>query len=458
MAAKTTEKMVNGVQMSKVDRKTLLAYAKQLGIGNEQHDDEMLVRNLQARFAKLPATRTADCSNCGGLSDSELEVCPFCGDENEDEVSAAASGSASASASDDDEIPMGDGGAVEDSTASQDAGTMSASLDDDPEELARAEKWRQDNPDAVLRGLAAAGSKSALEEIKNKKKDDDGTEITSPETVMTGATPAPLATVPTTTTKLRRQKKAPDAPAHTALVVEEGDTRGQYTERDLDVAVERVRQMKGQSAVGVWHLGNAIREIFDKQLWKQRNKEGLPAYKNFNTFVMQELGITHQTAYSFMDVSKSYTEDQVREFGTTKLSQILSAPKEVQPALLQAAKEGASVREIREAAHDARERAGTDDVERTTGRRNKPRKLGQRSKTAKAKKSTKGTITVAAILGRTNVKLYQSMKPEARATKLSQTPQGYLDLENGVRMHFVIKTTAAGELVLSTDTKRNNEE
>lgn len=455
MAAKTTaaEKIINGVQLSKVDRKTIVAYAKKLGIGNDQHDTEQLVLNLQARFANLPASRTADCSKCGGTSDSELETCPYCGDANDGDEDVdedvEVSGSASAS-DDDDELPTGDDDEVADvGTASHDAGSMSASLDDDPEVLAREAKYREErdkDPMTPFKEAAAAGSKKALAKLQGE---DDGTEITAPVEIMAGLPATALASI-----RGRKVKVSKDI-THKAVIVEVDDTRGQWTEQDLDAAVKRVREMKGQSAVGVWHLGNAIRDIFDKQLWKQRNKEGLPAYKNFNTFVVQELAITHQTAYSFMDVSKSYSEEQVREFGTTKLSQILSAPKEVQPSLLEAAKKGASVREIREAAQDAREAAGTDDVERTTGRRKKPRKLGQRSKTAKAK--TKGTITVAAILGRTNVKMYQSMKPEARATKLSHTPHGVLDLENGVRMFLTIKMSNTGEILIVADTKRTED-
>ncbi len=391
-AKKTNEapKTIGSVQLDKIDRKALVKFAKQLKCGTDKDTTEALITALQARFAKLPKNRLADCTECGGESDTELEACPFCGAENEDEEDESESASESAS-SDESESASPDAAA---SSASIDE--ASASIDDDP------------------------GTVAAMAKMSDK--------------VTTSAT----------------------------IAGANENTLAQYTESDLNEAVERVRGLKGDSMASHWRLGQEIKSIFTKQLWKQRNDaENLPAYKSFNQFVMAELGFSVQNAYWLMDVATNFTEKQVREFGVSKLGAVLVAPKEDRPRLLEAAKAGASVREIRQEARTAQEKAGTAGKERETGRRPEPRKKGARAKPAKKATAKKGTITVAKILGKTNVDLFKGPwprtgKPEKHAMKLGDNPVGQRVLENGVTEHFTISTTSSGRLILRIDTRRES--
>lgn len=391
---------IGPVDLSKVDRKVLVKYATKLKVGTSKDTTEALVTALVALFAKLPAKRTADCTNCGGDSDIELDECPFCGDANEEEDEA----SGSASASDDDDASDDEDA----SSASTDASTASASRDDEPEDIERA-KTLQEAPAANISGAG----------VRRMKK--------------------PGSTAMTAT------------PAVVDMVI-------QYTEKDLDAAVERVNHLKGEPLVGFWRLGGALSEIYNKQLWRQRNKDdGSPAYKSFNQFAVKELGFTVQNAYWLIDIATNFSEEQAREFGQTKLNAILSAPKTAEPKLLEAARAGATVRQLKEMGAQAHVEAGTADVERDTGRR-KPRKKGARvqgqKKPKKPTKALEPTIVVANLIGKQTVKLFKLGKPEDRAKKFADNAVGVLDLENSARMHFAVASDPSGNWVLRIDVKR----
>lgn len=371
-AKKNVTGMVGSVKMSEVDINTLIAAAKKLKCGTDKDPAAALVANLQAKFSKLPANRLADCTKCGGESDKELDVCPYCGDENEDDEDE----SASSDASDDEDA------------------SSSASASDDVEVV--------ETPAANKRRLKAPG-------------------------------PPPIG-------------------------IAGGANLVQYNENDLNKAVANVIACKGESTVSMWRLGAAIGEIFDKSLWKQRNgPEGLPVYKNFTAFVTKELSFTYNNALWLIDIAKNYSEAQVREFGTTMLGTVLTAPKQDRARLLAAAKAGATVREVRELAHEAADSAGTGAETRDTGR-SKPTKKGKRAKPAKKKAAAAATkaptITVASIIGKQTVKLYKKGHEDKRALNVADSPTGMLELSNGVAMHFVVAKDPQGQMVIRVDTKR----
>lgn len=407
--AKKDPTQLGGVLLDKVDRDTMLEFAKRLNIGGDKDSNEQLVTALNKRFEKLVGqpNRLADCDTCHGSSDVELEVCPFCGASNdeEDETQGAASSdddSTSASSASDD-VPMGE---EDEASASDDDGSSSASSD-----FETASASMDDEPEAV-----EAGNRMAEKPARTVAGVKKGEEIVAPAEVVTSEVQ-------------------------------------HFTEADLNHAVDRVRQLKGDSTVSLWRLGAEIKNIYDRALWKQRNtQEGAPAYKSFSVFVQKELGFTVQNAYWLIDISTNYSEEQVRAFGTAKLNTILAAPKQAQAALLEEAKKGASVRELKERVKEENEKAGTSGQERETGRRT-PRKKGGRSK---GRKPREPKITVAALTGRHKIKLYRQGSEDGRAKRLGDGPHGELDLENGVTMKFQIRADSSGELILIADIKRKD--
>lgn len=441
-ATTTSTGMIGSVDMSKVDREVLIEYAKRLKCGTDKDTNEALVVALQARFGKLGADRLADCSDCGGESDKELEVCPFCGASDDDDASAASS----VSASDDDDVPTGESAPDDDDASDDDmqssvsVDTASASIDDDPEEVRRTLGDRA--ADAMM-------GKADDTEIDASKMGIEEPPTTGRRLKKTAASKKTAAA--------KGNALAPAVPEVKAEIVQD---HPQYTEKDLDEAVDRVNAAKGRAGVAHYHLGHEIKKIYDQELWKQRNAaNGGRAYDNFNQFVMQELKFTKQTAYWLMDVSVNFTEAQFEKFGRTKLGAMLMAPKDERDRLLDMAQAGATVEELKSEARAASEKAGAATQERDTGRRQKPRKKGERTK-GNRKKTTprKPTITVAALLGRHMVKLYKGAKPEVRATKLGDQPTGYFDLENGARMHVIIASDPSGNLVARLDFKRIDDE
>jgi hypothetical protein len=230
----------------------------------------------------------------------------------------------------------------------------------------------------------------------------------------------------------------------------------------LDEAVAKVNELKSDAMGGYWKLGNAIRDIFDRQLWKARlnpdakSPGDTPLYKNWQQFCDAELKMSPTNAYNLMDVSKLYTEKDVREIGVKKLSLILKASDPEEREKLKEQARTSSTREIQQRVESSKGR-----TRRKTGRKETPAgKPGAAG--AKAAAAAGGKITVASLIGKTQtVKLY--VKPEKGkpfdkpAKKLADNPVGFLELENKVRIYVALSTNAAGELVLQTKAKRASE-
>jgi hypothetical protein len=81
----------NGVDLGKVDKVHLARIAAQLGAKVPPGaTSQRLVEEVGKIFDRTPASLAGPCDNCGGMSDSSLTECPFCGigegdDDEEDE-------------------------------------------------------------------------------------------------------------------------------------------------------------------------------------------------------------------------------------------------------------------------------------------------------------------------------------------------------------------------------------
>ncbi len=245
------------------------------------------------------------------------------------------------------------------------------------------------------------------------------------------------------------------------------------TERDLDGAVTEVQRLKGEGAVAMWKLGQYMQDhIYNVQLWKLRSEDGKPRYKNVDAFCAAELGMTPQNAYKLMSIAKTFSEPQVRAFGTSKLGLLLEAPKEEQPKIQKRMEEGElrTHREVESAVRTAnREIAGADE----DGKK-KPKKKARDGSLrgaspgptkASAKAAANKQITIAKILGSESIKLYKKPantrnydpKDLVRAKKVGDQPFGEMQLTNEVTMYFTVVQSPAGELSLKTVTVRNDE-
>lgn len=251
----------------------------------------------------------------------------------------------------------------------------------------------------------------------------------------------------------------------TALATPKG---GAIVARELDKAVKEVRTLISEyndstldAAETYWNMGKKLAEINAGALWKLRTgDDGKGLYKSFDTFVVKELGMSAQQAYAAIDVAKEYDSPKVlREIGPTKAANILKAAPVDRPALVEAAKGGATVREINQKVQESRKKHGSPKAHKPQA------KAGAKgaAKTNAAASTRTEKVSVALFEGTKTVKLYA--KPESlrnvdfsklkRAKALGDVPFGRVEMANGlVQTIAIIKDQKTGELIAKIDTRR----
>lgn len=252
-----------------------------------------------------------------------------------------------------------------------------------------------------------------------------------------------------------------------ALVKDEGKSTGLATVADLDTAVNEVHDLKSRGAALAWQLGKKIKDIADKQLWKlrtQRDATGkeVPRHKTVDQFFEAELGIGRHHAYKLMDVSGAYSEREVMQQGSTKLSLLLSLPDTERAPLNEQVAAGQPLPSVRQLKKGVQEKKA-GHVTPTRG--GKPDRLVKARK-AKADKPSTTRITTVALDGVQKVKLFKTEATDGKLGKLDfnelaaskrvgDRPVGKLELSNHATMYFRLVQSAAGELVLKVWASRD---
>jgi hypothetical protein len=217
---------------------------------------------------------------------------------------------------------------------------------------------------------------------------------------------ASASTEPTEAPKKRgRPRKNPTAPTNgngssTALAKVEEPAKEVTAHLDaakpLDESVQKILRLYGEEQKNRWHVGQELERVHREKLWQLRKtEEGKSAYKGgFNQWVESELGLSSDVAYALIDVSKSFTADQVALWGYTKLAYLVRAPtKDQQKLLEEGIAKGASIREIRKLVTEARKAAGHTRGAKETGRGSGTAKASEAASAAnKAKASSKVTV------------------------------------------------------------------
>lgn len=128
------------------------------------------------------------------------------------------------------------------------------------------------------------------------------------------------------------------------------------TTADLDESVNRIVDRRADAQSSVWELGDAIRDNYDRGLWKLRLKDGKVVYTNWKRFVEAELGMSHTMAFNLMNVAQRFSREDVKALGVSKLSIIAKVEDAAErERLLEGARNGATVRETQAAANGAKE-------------------------------------------------------------------------------------------------------
>lgn len=318
------------------------------------------------------------CSTCNGKSDYNLAACPYCGDG--DKVTPGENGEAV--------VVKGE------AEAAQDAGEAERT---DPQ---AAPPLTEPPPAAV----------AALKGVKppKPKKGSKGT-------IVVAAEPAEAAA---------------------ALVGEKSEE-----EKKLDGHVQKIAGLRRQSAEDLWALGHEIYSIYLGELWMARKRADgkKPLYTQFAKFCEVELGMSRPLAYQLMDIAKTFSVEQIRQYGATKLGLVVKLPDKERDRLLA---QFGTKRQLQAAVRGARGGSGTGGGATAGGGGE-----GQPTERAISAMVRMGEQSVVGLLrgGAGNGKRH----PVAKT--LADHPWGVEKHGNGVETHYSIRAndeTGALELVI----------
>lgn len=320
MSAATKKAM--GVELSKVDRNTLDEGLDKLELSKGGTNEEK-VRRIAGHFKTVAKKDLLECSECGGDSTSDFDVCPYCGAEDEEPKSAP-------------------------------------------------------KPKASSRGT----SKPVKAEV-----------ITGPAS--------------------------------------------KYTVKDLDDSVAAIRTLMVSTAKTMWELGRAIRSNHDKKLWELRlDDEGNLVHRNFKQFCRDEFGLSHTHAYNLMDISATFTKEDVEKVGVTKLGLVLKAPEKHRSKLLERAKKGASKADMEQAV----------------------RRIKDRQSQGPPGKEHAERVTIAIAQKRKTMPLFKrpTKKDElpVPAKRIADQPWAEWQLANDVKLMVRLTTNTKGDWVLISEFRR----
>jgi len=129
---------------------------------------------------------------------------------------------------------------------------------------------------------------------------------------------------------------------------------------DLDKGVKQVAKLKAQAAKDLHALGVEILNLFKHELWKLRVSDGKPVHTNWKKFCAEELGMSHTYAYKLMDVANAFTDEDMKEIGTTKLGLALQVEEgPMRDKLLASARAGASASDIKQQVREVKSGAAS---------------------------------------------------------------------------------------------------
>lgn len=348
------------------------------------------VAALEAWYvANTPKNRIADCSTCGGESDVQEPCCPYCGDGDTAPAPAPV-------------LPSGTSGKLASApeSAPAPASTPKAAPKPAPAPVAPASPPSEpaaDMPPVLPNGL--------------------------------------VRLVP----GMARPLPPPPPPE----VIEAPPTLD-----DLNAAVARAAAYRKDTAQSIWELGRELGDIYDRSLWRLRvSEDGAERYKSWGQFCEAELGLSHGYSLRLIDVAREFTRDDVAAVGSTKLMVTLSVTKEHRPALLEQAKAGASVRDLKTTAQTLPQ-APQGEARGTKGGAGAHRGPKKQPPPPPTKK-----ITVAMVEKRVEL----IPKNDKGAPLLLKVQRPYVAEErmfNGVRQRVILSSDEDGVLIVTLERSR----
>jgi hypothetical protein len=135
---------------------------------------------------------------------------------------------------------------------------------------------------------------------------------------------------PKPSTEIVKQPEPKTEPSEVVTVDEAAEIQ------KLDQQVHDVVVLVAGADATQWLLGRKIQEVEEGKAWRLRKDDhGKPAYRSFGQFCVAEFELSASQCYRLVDVAKAFTEDQVREIGTTKLTTVLKLPESDRAAFVE---------------------------------------------------------------------------------------------------------------------------
>ncbi len=139
-----------------------------------------------------------------------------------------------------------------------------------------------------------------------------------------------------------------------AVVAEREAPLALLTEDALDAANEITERLKTGIVAGNWLLGKHLHDVHSSGLWKARRAtNGEQKHKTFAQYCRNEIGMGDANVYRLIEVALNWSQEDVARLGVEKLDLIMRSPAQAKAKLLDAAKSGATVRDIKEARSEA---------------------------------------------------------------------------------------------------------
>jgi hypothetical protein len=254
----------------------------------------------------------------------------------------------------------------------------------------------------------------------------------------------PVASVLAGAVPLPPPKTLKEKPMTTSITKSAPDTVQTASVKLLDQAVADIKRIQATLGANSWALAVKLTQVNESEIWKtRRNEVGTVAYKTFEQFTKAEVGFGRKQAQDLMRIQANFTEQEVSDYGSSKLRLVLQAAPEMKSRLLGRIKAGASTKEVEQ---EARKNPADPKKSHAQKRSKKP--------------VATNAITVAQIEGKKIVRAYAkpSGKKDAElvpATKISDVPWGHIDLANDVRLFISLIAAPSGELSFRLDFKRN---
>lgn len=367
--------------------------AKHLGVTAPKQrgakpDGELLAAirlEVNKRLEAISQDDHVQCLECQEIATDDVPFCPYCGDEGNvvsEDVAKATAALAGESLVDEEADEPADEPADEEESDEEES---------DEEESAEEESDEDD------------------EEESDEEEDDD----------------------PEASVGIAPQSKAPVVNVDAAMA---------KLASDLDARIKRIADMRKNAVALTYDIGSELREIRDQQLFKARG------YSSFRAFAEKELPFTRESALELIRIVEKNTREDFEQLGYSKMRLIASeADVEVKAELIEAAKKGATTRELRE----------LTDKASSTAKGNAATAAKTKTKAAATPPDKGERIT---LLGKVNarkqvVQLHNSETGEVIVnagvfTKKSFVPSAYgeLEISSGVFLRIGLRVSANQEL------------